>query len=176
MKFALVAVSLLLSIASSARAEEWVTYASPDGKFQALFPAKPVETSQSTETEFGSVQFTSCMAEIANGSVAYGVTYNDYPDSVRKTNPEKVLDSAREGVKNNLKGTVVAETKSIVNDYPARDFTVESEVDGQKLFYHTRLVLVESRLYQLLIVRVGDTPVDIADGVRFFANFKPLTK
>ena len=47
-------------------------------------------------------------------------------------------------------------------------------MQGQKLFYHTRVILIEQRLYQMQVVRVGDAPVDIADVVRFFASFETL--
>jgi hypothetical protein len=174
MKSLLFIASLLLTAAPAPAAAEWVNYSSPDGRFQALFPVAPEESTQATKTENGSIPFTTCMAELDGGSVAFGIAYNDYPEAVRQADAEKVLDSGRDAARTNLNGKIVSEARMTIEGYPAREFTIEGDVQGEKLFYHARIVLVDTRLYQIQIVRVGATPVDIADAVRFFASFKPI--
>jgi hypothetical protein len=116
------------------------------------------------------------MSELDNGNIAFGVAYNDYPQDVLQADPQKVLAGGRDGAKENLKGTLVSETPITFQGHPGLEFTIVGEVQGQRLFYHSRLLLVNARLYQLQIVRVGDSPIDVADAVRFFSSFEQLTK
>lgn len=171
MKIVLVVACWLL-VASGGFAQEWVPFTSPKGSFKAEFPSTPVET-QSTPNELGSVPYTTYLAETQGGNVAYGVVFNDYPDEILKTDPQKVLDGGRDGLKDNLQGAIVNDTPLTFRGYPAREVTILGEIQGRKLFYHTRVILIGRRMYQLHVVRVGETPVDIADVVRFFASFDP---
>jgi hypothetical protein len=164
----------VLAWAAVPAAAEWVKYAPDDGKFSALFPTQPEVTTQTIPTAAGTIPYTTCMSEIEGGAVAYGVAFNDYPETVLQADVEKVLDGGRDGAKANLKGEIVSETSMTFAGHPAREFTIAGDVEGQKLLYHTRIVLIGTRLYQLQIVRVGDTPVDLADAIRFFASFKPV--
>jgi hypothetical protein len=164
----------LTLMAIQAPADEWVKYAPEDGKFSVLFPTEPEVTVQATQTASGTIPYTTCMSEIEGGAVAYGLAFNDYPESVTQADPEKVLDGGRDGAKANLKGEIISETRMTFAGHPAREFTIAGDVEGQKLLYHTRIVLIGTRLYQLQIVRVGETPVDLADAIRFFASFKPV--
>lgn len=164
---------VLVVAAHPVMAADWVNFTGDDGKFTASFPVQPAVTKQSIQTDGGEIPYTTCMAEIEGGAVAFGVAYNDYPDSVKMADPEKVLDGGRDGAKTNLNGKIISETKMTFDGHPAREFTVEGSIEGQTLLYHTRIILIGTRLYQLQIVRVGDTPVDLADSIRFFAAFKP---
>ena len=157
---------------ASLSAQEWVPFKSTKGNFRAEFPAQPQESVQTIETQLGQIPYTTYMAELAGGNVAYGVAFNDYPEQILQADPEKVLDGGRDGAKENLGGTIVSETRMTFHGHPAREFTILGEVQGQPLFYHTRVVLIGTRLYQMQVVRVGDTPVDVADVVRFFASFE----
>lgn len=165
-------VACWLMLASSGFAQEWAPFTSDKGRFKAEFPAVPVET-QSTPNELGSVPYTTYLAETQGGNVAYGIVFNDYPEEILKTEPQKVLDGGRDGLKENLQGEIINDTPLTFRGYPAREVTIDSEIQGRKLFYHTRVILIGRRMYQLHVVRVGDTPVDIADVVRFFASFDP---
>lgn len=167
-------LATLLWLAAPVTAQEWVPFSSARGNFRAVFPTRPQESVQTIDTPLGRIPYTTCMAELAGGNVAYGVAYNDYPNEILQTDPEKVLDGGRDGAKENLGGAIVSETRLTIHGHPGREFTILSEVQGQKLFYHTRVFLIGTRLYQMQIVRVGDVPVDVADVVRFFASFEPL--
>ncbi len=175
MKARLTAVCvLLLSLCGPVSALEWTPFSNPKANFRAVFPAQPQESVQSIETELGPIPYTTFMSEIDNGNIAFGVAYNDYPVAVQKADPQVVLDGGRDGAVENLKGTLVSETRLTFKGHPGREFTILGEVQGKKLFYHTRIFLVEARLYQLQIVRVGDTPIDVADAVRFFSSFEQI--
>ena len=101
---------------------EWTQFASPKAGFQAVFPATPQETVQSIDTALGPIPYTTYMAEVENGNVAFGVAYNDYPDEVRDADPEGVLDGGRDGAKENLGGTIVSETNITYRGHPGREF------------------------------------------------------
>jgi hypothetical protein len=166
---------LLAACAGQVAAAEWAPFSSPKGNFKAVFPAQPQESVQSIQTELGEIPYTTYMSEIDNGNIAFGVAYNDYPPAILQADPQTVLDGGRDGAKQNLGGTVVSETQMTYRGNPGREFTILGEVQGQKLFYHTRIFLIGTRLYQLQIVRVGESPIDVADTVRFFSSFEPVT-
>jgi hypothetical protein len=172
MRHLIASVGLLLC--ASTGFGEWTLHKAPDANFQASFPAEPEVSVQTITTETGAIPYTTYMAELAGGAIAFGVAYNDYPADLGEADAEKVLDSGRDGARENLSGRLISETKMQHRGHPAREFTIVSEVDGQTLFYHTRLMLIGNRLYQLQVVRVGDVPVDIADVVKFFASFEQI--
>ena len=166
MKFSLVAAACLL-VTTGFCAAEWTPFSSQRAGFRASFPTAPQESVQSIETTLGPIPYTTYMAEIENGSVAFGVAYNDYPEEVLSADPEKILDGGRDGARDNLGGTIVSEISLTYRGHPGREFTILSEVQGQQLMYHTRL-------FQMQIVRVGETPVDVAEAIRFFSSFEHL--
>ena len=173
MKTCLSALSLLACV-SVASAADWQPFSAPKGNFRAVFPAQPQESVQQLETALGTIPYTTYMSEIEDGNVAYGVAYNDYPMEVLQADPEKILDGGRDGAKENLQGNVVSEISVTYKGHLGREFTIIGEVQGQKLFYHTRVFLIGTRLYQIQVVRVGETPVDVADVVRFFSSFEQI--
>ncbi len=161
------------SLTASLFADDWVTYRSPDGAFTAEFPAAPTKETKTIETDIGKIPYTTVMAELYDGQVAFGVAYNVYPEEIRQANPQSVLDGARDGATESLKGKLVGETRLTIDGYPGREFTIVKEKGDEKMFFHARIFLIDRRLYQLQVVRVGEHPVDIADVVRFMAQFKP---
>lgn len=173
MKTCLSALALFVCI-GSANAADWQPFSSPKANFRAEFPARPQESVQQLETALGTIPYTTYMSEIENGNLAFGVAYNDYPEEVLQADPEAILDGGRDGAKQNLQGNVVSEITLNYKGHLGREFTIVGEVQGQKLFYHTRVFLIGTRLYQLQVVRVGDTPVDVADVVRFFSSFEQI--
>jgi hypothetical protein len=164
----------VLMLSSLCSAQEWTPFSAPKGNFRAVFPVTPQESVQSIQTDVGEIPYTTYMAEIADGNVAFGVAYNDYPNEILQADPQKVLDGGRDGAKENLKGTVVSEISLTYKGHPGREFTILGDVQGHKLFYHTRVFLIGTRLYQMQVVRVGETPVDVADVVRFFSSFEQI--
>jgi hypothetical protein len=168
------ALALLLQ-AAGVGAAEWTQFSNTQGNFRIEFPAAPQESVQNIETQTSRIPYTTFSAEVSDGNVAYGLVYHDYPPGSLPADPEVVLDACRDGPKNDLPGAVVSETHMTYRGHPAREFSILSDVQGRKLFCHMRVFLIGSRLYQLQIVRVGETPVDVADAVRFFASFEPLS-
>lgn len=167
-------ILLLLLGVGPLTAQEWSTFSSAKGNFRVVFPAPPEEAVQSIQTTVGPIPYTTYTSEIAGGNVAFGIAYNDYPEEILAAQAEKILDVGRDGVRDNLSGAVVSETYMTFKGHPAREFTVLGEVQGKKLLYHARMYLIGTRLYQMQVVRVGDTPVDIADMIRFFASFEQI--
>jgi hypothetical protein len=155
-------------------AQEWVEVTAPAGGFTAEFPAQPTETTQLLETDAGRIPHTTVMSELAGGQVAFGVVYSDYPQAILEVPPQELLQDVRDTAAQNLQGMVIAESELVTELGPAREFSITGDVQGQPLFYHSRVILVGSRLYELRIVRVGQTPVDLADSVRFFSSFEML--
>jgi len=173
MKF-LASMLLLTMMTTSTQAAEWPwqPFESNKGAFKAEFPGEPTATHDTIKTEAGDIAYHSYMTEVEGGSIAMGVSYNEYSDAVLKADPKVVLDGGRDGAMSNLNGKLISETDISLNGHPGREFTVTAGKGDSKLFYHTRVFLVKKKLYQLQVVRVGQTPLDAADVVRFFASFK----
>lgn len=159
---------------TSAVAADWTAYTSPRGNFRTVFPAPPQETVKTLDSEYGPIPYVTCVSELDDGNVGFCVAYNDHPPAALEAGADAILDGGRDGALKNLKGVIASEIQLTHRGYPGREFTILGEVQGRKLFCHTRLLLVGARLYQLQILRVGDAPIDLADGVRFFSSFEQL--
>jgi len=162
-----------LMLCQSAFADwDWQAYASPDGTFTAIFPASTSQTQNTLETNAGQVQYHSITSDVENGQIVMGIAYNEFSDQMELGAPQTVLDGGRDGAVANLKGQLISETELTFHGHPGREFTISAGKGDSKLFYHTRVFLVDRRLYQLQVVRVGQSPLDISDVVKFFAGFE----
>lgn len=167
-----ICASLLLTCHPAFAEWDWQPYSSPDGVFTAIFPVEPTKTQDTLETNAGQVQYHSITADVENGQIVMGLAYNEFSDEVELSDPKTVLDGGRDGAISNLKGQLVAETELMLSGYPGREFTITAGEGDNELFYHTRVFLIERRLYQLQVVRVGPCPLDVSDVIKFFAAFK----
>ncbi|MEZ6068150.1 MAG: hypothetical protein R3B90_21100 [Planctomycetaceae bacterium] len=152
--------------------DEWVHVESLQGRFQADFPAQPEESTQQIESDAGRVPHTTLLTELEGGQVAFGIVYSDYPPATIEARGQRMLEDVRSSAVQNLKGQLISEVDLTFNGQPAREFSISGAVEGSPLFYHSRVFVVDNRLYELRIVRVGEAPVDLADAVRFFSSFR----
>ncbi len=151
---------------------EWTTIDSAQGKFKASFPSVPVESNDVIKTDLGEIQYHQLMSETANGQIAMGVSFNDYPEQILNQPAKDLLDGGRDGAVKNLNGKLIAELEISLSGNPGREFTVQGGEGESRLFYHTRVYLVGTRMYQLQVIRIGDTPLDAEAVVKFFSSFE----
>lgn len=144
----------------------WRIFEIPAGGFRVLLPGVPKTSRQSIRTEIGNVASTRYTTTDA-ANATYDVLINDYPRAgVSRANPEKLLDAARDGLKFQTKGQITIDKRIALADYPGRDLEIRSD-DGTH--YRARLVWVESRLYQIMVVTPGKPR---SDAVVFFDSFQ----
>ena len=73
-------------------------YNSSGGRFSALFPGTPQEQTHEVNLPGGqSTTLYQIWVSLENDNIAYTVMYNDYPDEYSKTDPQTILEGARDG-------------------------------------------------------------------------------
>ena len=144
---ALIACLILSSIATATQ-PEWVTYSSPDGRFNLQLPKQPTTEVKDVETAVGKLTMYTFTA--SSSTVTYMASYADYPTVPAADRQQPVLDGVRDGVAAKLEAKIFEETKISLVGNPGREFRMtKTTQDGQELIYHWRTYLVGRRLYQV---------------------------
>ncbi len=144
-------------------------FRSPTGRFQVMSPVPLTESVTPVATALGPVDM-----HLFIGGEAGPVYMIAYIDSTNPANasPEALLDGARDGAIANVKGTLSSERNIVLDSHPGREivltFTPRTELITSKL----RMFMVGNRLYQIQVLRPGNSPVPDADA--FLDSFKIL--
>jgi hypothetical protein len=105
-------------------------------------------------------------------NIAYIVSYSDYPEEmVKKSDPQKMLDGARDGAAKNVNGKIESEKKIKIDGHPGRDFVIATE----RFQIRDRIYMVGSRLYQVMLVGSKDV-ISGKDAEKFIESFKLTEK
>jgi hypothetical protein len=168
----LAALGLLWALALLAcrRAPNWKPYTSAPGRYTALFPAPPQESSRSVPSVAGPVDMQIASAELVldRHETIFMVMYNDLPRALVGADPKTMLDGAVEGVAK--KGTLVSENDiELEGRYPGREIVVAVVEDGDTMHLTDRVYVVNDRMYQELV------SADPASAAKFLDSFT-LTK
>jgi hypothetical protein len=131
---------------------EWKTYSYPADGFSALFPSEPVQQKQSVPTDAGSFELRTYL--VASGSVALYVGVCDYGAAANGSDPDAVLEGARNGAVTNVHAHLVNSKKVTLGIYPGVAF--EAEAEGAHLF--GRIYLVGTILYHAFVAGPSDQP------------------
>ena len=149
---------------NQALAQNWVEH-KPDGiGYRVEMPAAPKITARDVPTAIGPIKTT--MALVDRGAIAYIVSHNDYPDSIKNTPKDQLLDTLRNGQvgAHKLRG----EEKIEISGQPARHIVIDT-AQGQVII--SRIVMVEARLFQAIYVGPKGSE-DGDDAKRFIASFQ----
>lgn len=160
---------LLLIALLCACATKWETVS--ENGFTAQMPGTPQKQTQSVDTAVGSVAFNTY--SVQNGSEAFIVGYNDFPDSpaIRSADPEGLLDKARDGAVQNVNGKVTSEKAVTMNGHPGKEFSGESTTP-QEATFTARVYWVAPRLYQVLYIRPKTASAPSENGQKFLDSFQ----
>jgi hypothetical protein len=122
----------------------WKLFSHKTANLSVMMPETPKEESSVEKTVAGDI--TLWQASVIQESKAYFVSYSDMPKSTWKGDPKKMLEGARDGAAQRVKGKVVADREiKLAGKYPGREFKVV--VDKMELTQ--RVYLVKHRLYQV---------------------------
>ncbi len=144
---AIVFSSVIVVAASAADNPDFKPFASKEGKFAVSMPGKPETSSSMVKTPTAEMELHSIRG--SRGKELYLVTYNDFPAEIMKAgDPEKLLDSARDGGVETTHGKVTKETKIAKTDKTPASRDLEIEIQGTTAYY--RMILVGSRLYVIM--------------------------
>ena len=157
-------LALSAAAAAPALAQNWVEH-KPDGiGYRDEMPAAPAITTRDVPTAVGPIKAT--MALVDRGAVGFIVSHNDYPpQAIAGKSPDDLLDGIRSGQVG--RHTLRAEEKITIGDKPARHIVIDT-AQGQVIV--TRIVMVESRLFQAIYVGPKGSE-DGNDAKRFIASF-----
>ncbi|NJR48229.1 MAG: hypothetical protein HC780_00450 [Leptolyngbyaceae cyanobacterium CSU_1_3] len=155
-----------------AKSEE---FKSQTGQFSVTAPIALKEETRSLDTTAGKINLHMFTATEKNK--AYFVAYADYPEQILKlSNPEKMLDGARDGAIGNVNGKLVSEAKVSINGAPGRELVIEAKgKNGENGTVKARVFLVKNRLYQAMVV-APQAEVNSAEMDKFLQSFKLTQK
>jgi hypothetical protein len=119
----------------------------PEG-FNVSIPGEPQPQRGEVAIPGGKVQTAAWTTNDPNG-VLYSISTADYPEKVVAANPAAAfLNEGKNGLVNQLKGTIKAEEDITLQGYPGKAFTVSSDAGEVR----ARNFLVGPRLYTLLVL------------------------
>ena len=152
-KFALALIACLflslVGITSAAqRADDWVTFNSPEGHFSLQFPKTP--TSDVRDIELGTEKVTRYVYTATSSAITYMASFADY-SRVPDANEQQIMfDRLRDSTAGTLEARVFSETKISINGNPGREFLMSKTPEGSaEIIYHWRAYIVGRRLYQV---------------------------
>jgi len=167
-----VALIFTLLVAMNGISQAAEEFKSEAGKFSLTVPAPMNEKTQEVETGAGKITVHMYLSEIASG--AYLAFYSDYPaEAVKQVGAKSILDNARDGAANNIKGKVTREKEVELDGHPGREFDVEAKLNGADVKITARLFLVDNRLYMVYVAyKVEQGSAEEID--KFLNSFKLL--
>jgi len=143
----------------------WPTFTSTEGRFSVLMPGLPTEKTETVDDEQG--PYTSHVFTWREDPLrVYRIGWVDYePDF--DFNRLAEMEANRDNFVKGVKGRLLSSRRFNIDDYPAIEFTVETEEKILK----SRVYIVGRRPYQIVI----GSPKGVDDSAhveRFFNSFK----
>lgn len=124
-----------------------LTQVSEDG-FNVKMPGQPQVQRQKVTIPAGEVSTAAYSLQTPEG-VIYSISTADYPEKIVASRPpEAFLNEGRDGLANQLKGTVSNEEAITLDGYPGKSYTVSSQ-NGE---LRARNYLVGPRLYTMIVL------------------------
>jgi hypothetical protein len=132
--------------------------------FSAWFPSPPVLQNQKINTEGGPVDLRTYVVENPPGALIAAVC--DYGTAAAGKDPDVLLEDARKGAVDNLKGHLASEKKIALGAYHG----IEFEADSDTAHVSARVYLVGTTLYQMIVASPANARS--ADTARFLDSFQ----
>lgn len=169
----LVATILLLAYWSPAlHAQD--TYTSRAGGFAVAFPngyPNPRVDSSEVSTQIGSLTMYTFLTEQA--SSACMVAYSDYPEEAFEgANMKALLDSARNGALNNVRGKLIRQKKISINGNPGLSVYFRGKSGATTIYGRFDYYIVTPRLYQIGFMALSQKEVDARNVKTYFSSFR----
>ncbi len=151
----------------------WMAFSSKDDRFEARFPVAPKkDTFQAPNPLGGTIPNVMYMAE--QGKQALGVNVMTLPEpTLSQFDVDGGLDGGRDGMINNIGGTIVSEQHIDFAGHPARAIEAKANNAGVAMRIEARLFFVSPRMYQLIAVSEASAP---SPAKQFFESFSLLAE
>src|SRR4030095_15154425 len=125
--------------------EAWQEFKHEAGNFAVMMPGKPLEMSQTVESEMGKIPIYSFTAP--RGALTYMAMYAEYPISIDTSEAAKVsLDNARDLLLSRRNGKSISEADISFGKYPGRE--LKAKIDEGML--RSRTYVVNQRMYMFM--------------------------
>lgn len=163
-------LAALFLCAGCGRKSEFV---SPEGGFALAATGNPVQKKQSLPNPDGGVDITTLTFTLNDPPAEYWIVYIDYPEpTVRQKGGDRILNEARDGSVENVRGRLVAERKVFLGEYPGLEIDYEG-ASGDPNAYRSRIFLINHRLYVILVTAPAGKPFP-AQARNFLDSFRLL--
>src|SRR5215470_3873813 len=152
--------------------EAWQEFKHEAGNFVVMMPGKPLEMSQTLESEIGKIPIYFFTAQ--GGTLNYVAMYAEYPISIDTSEAAKTsLDNARDLLLSKRNGKLISEADISFGKYPGRE--LKAKIDGGAL--RSRTYIVNERMYIVMALAPGDDTSKQLDSKKvddFLGSFKFL--
>lgn len=147
--------------------EEFKPYRSDEGRFSISLPGKPERMVQKVDTPQGVLEFV--MYQAGSNEIGFIAGYVDYPPKMfEDVDIEKMLDVARDGAIQNVKGKLKKEKVLDFHGNPGRELEIKVP---NKAILKSRIILIDCRLYQVTAISESKRTLNI-NCPKYFDSFK----
>ena|SRR5579864_4809784 len=145
------AILVLLSATACNRkpAYEWQTLVAPDGSFSVSLPGNAIAVDTPTKSVTGGSFISHTFDVRASKDAVYGCSWWEDPSRPKDQTVENILDVARDGGLSSTSAKLLSENRLTFHGHPARDIRA---ICCGNAAYDNRIVVVENRLYTLLVI------------------------
>lgn len=151
--------------------KSWQTFESKEGRFRAVFPSTPVETTETRDTIVGSLTGYRFEVEDKNRDTFFLVEYRDLPTLARFfMSDETLVRRAATSLAEHVESTVQRDERSEMKGHESRSLRFQ-RIDETKQLRLALVILVEKRLY-LVIAGVPPGPAQEKLAAEFIASFE----
>lgn len=141
------ALLALLGALACGEPEGWTTVTADDASFRVEMPGRAEHARKALGTPAGQAPIEMWVQQ--DGRRAFVAGFTEYPDAVRQHfDPERLLDSARDGAVERVRGRLVAEAPRELAGVPGR--RIEIDAEGGSVRVRGDLFVQGRRLYQVL--------------------------
>lgn len=169
MKFKWAAIAAVLTLVAGCHKTDWQTFAPPGGNFSVQIPGVPEDKSQTRTTPGGSV--TSHLYIYTTKDAAFAVNYVDRPAPKTAAETEQWFDRLRDAEMARAGGKLLGEAPiKLANTWPGREIRISMTEGDGKHAMRSRMYLVNSRLYQVLVILPQDE-LSSPDAEKFLDSF-----
>lgn len=168
--FAALLILITTILAHGFQAEtEWVKFTSPEGRLSLLLPTQPKleVVTDPTNEKLTHNRFS----EFGDG-YAFVI---EYFDNIPITDPDKYLDSARDGIMSAIHGSLIRENKISLDGRPGRELELSlTASNGTIVSGRTRIYAVGSSFYSMSYVWRKDIDQTLAAKIaeKYFSSIK----
>jgi hypothetical protein len=152
--------------------QNWKRFSSEEGKFSVRFPGAPEETKQIQKSPIGEVEERIFSVNVDIQTV-YAVAYCDsskFTEAAITKNAQDFLRKSQSITVAKQMGQTVFQQEMKISNFPAREY--EYVAGGKANFsVRVRLILVGSRVYQILAIFLTANPHPVARAI-FFNSFQ----